>query len=437
MTSVHTARSEAGAGLAIGGGVLAGILTLAVVTGLLWLAGGGDDGLEAGGGAGGTGRVGSLVAAADLSVGDCMNFTSPNGGSARFVIADCEAAHVAQISAKVQHPDASGPYPGADDLKGWVAGRCRDVSETFINASMLETTLAVGSLVPDFEEWSAGNYDATCYVRQFDSSSLTSSVAGRGADFPRGEEVIVSRLIEGDCFVPAGGTNSYDLNSNSTVRLVSCDGEHNGVFFGRDRLDYPIGALFPGEDEVGDATSQRCGQLFTTHFGASSEGFNYRYWRPNQQSWDVDDRAILCAVLDSDPLTERLDPSTYDRFFDLETGQCFNLGPEETPDSLRLDDQVRVVPCDESHVGQMIGSGDLDLDLAEPFPADDGVQDLAGKECEQLFVDFVGTSPYESAFGNFPFWYPNQSGWEEGDRRYACAFLDSEPRTDTLEDADA
>ncbi len=164
---------------------------------------------------------------------------------------------------------------------------------------------------------------------------------------------------------------------------------------------------------------------------------NYRYWRPNQQSWDLDDRAILCAVLDTNPLQQRFDPGDYDRFFDLATGQCFNLGPEETSESLRLDDQVRLTDCNLAHLGQMIGSGDLDLDLTEPFPEGEGVLNLAGTECERLFVEFVGESPYESDYGNFPFWYPNQPGWEEGDRRYACAFLDNEPRLQSLENAGA
>lgn len=434
MISVNAAQRQSRPGLAIGAGVLAAVVTLAAVTGLLWLAGGSGDDVASGQGA--SGRVGDVVTAAELQPEDCMNFTTA-GAVARFTIIDCAAPHIAQVTARIAHPDAGGVYPGADAMTEWVGTRCGEQVEAFIGGPILETTLASGRILPDFNTWSAGDDSATCYVRLFDSTSLVGSLAGRGGDFPRTDDVVVSRLIEGDCFVPTQGTNSYDLNSNSPVVVVPCDGEHNGVFFGRDRLDEPISSLFPGEDVVGDATSRRCGELFSDHFGVPSAGFNYRYWRPNQQSWDLDDRTILCAVLDADPLTERFDPSEYEPFYELAIGRCFNLGPEETSDSLRLDDQVRVIGCTEPHVGQMIGSGELDVEPTDPFPADDGVQQLAGSECERLFVDFVGASPFESELGKFPFWYPNEPGWEDGDRRYACAFLESEPRTESLENAGA
>lgn len=434
MTSVHTANSGGRPGLAIGGGVLAGIITVAAVTGLVWFNGRANGETEAG--RQGGSRIGTLVAGAELQPGDCINFTSGSAAT-RFSIAGCDAPHIAQIVAKIEHPDAGGAYPGADAMAGWIGAQCDTLTATFIASPILETTLAEASLLPDFNDWSAGDHSASCYVKRFDSTSLTSSVEGRGAGNPRGDQIVVSRLLEGDCFAPPEGTNSYDLNSNSMVSLASCDEPHNGVFFGRALLDFPIGSLFPGEDEVGNVTSRRCGELFNQHFGAEAEGFNYRYWRPNQQSWDLDDRTILCAVLDADPLTERFDPSNYRPFFDTGIGDCFNLGPEETSDSLRLDDQVRLVDCGQSHVGQMIGSGQLEPDLAEPFPADDGVLQLAGTECERLFVDFVGASPFESDLGNFPFWYPNEPGWEDGDRRYACAFLESSPRTGSLQNAEA
>ncbi len=434
MTSVHTAPRQSRPGLAIGGGVLAGVFSLAIIAGLLWLAG--DSGDDVAAGQGSNGRVGDVVTAAELQPEDCMNFTG-TGSTARFTITDCGAPHIAQVTAKITHPDAGGVYPGADAMTEWVGVRCGERTEAFIGLPLLETTLADGRLLPDFNTWSAGDDGATCYVRRFDSTSLTGSLAGRGSGFPRTDQVVVSRLIDGDCFVPTAGTNSYDLNSNSPVMLVSCDDEHNGVFFGRDRLDQPIGSIFPGEDAVGDATSRRCGELFTEHFGVASDGFNYRYWRPNQQSWDLDDRTILCSVLDADPLVERFDPAGFEPFYELATGRCFNLGPEETSDSLRLDDQVRVVACTDPHVGQMIGSGELDVEPTEPFPADDGVQQLAGAECEQLFTGFVGASPFESELGKFPFWYPNEPGWEDGDRRYACAFLEGEPRSQSLENAGA
>lgn len=430
----RSANDDVNPPMAIGGGIAAGLATLAVIGGLIWLAGRSGESTEI---ATPATRIGTTVPNGELQAGDCFDFTTGSSATRQFRIADCDTSHLAQVSAKVDHPETNGDYPGTNSLKAWIGDRCDDLTADYIDAAILDTTLDADVLLPDGSDWLAGNGSATCYVKRLPSAPFTASAAGAGNDFPRGAEVVVSRLIDGDCFTPTDGTSSYDLNSNSNVMLVSCDTEHNGVFFGRALLDNPIGDAFPGEAEVGDATSARCSSLFEDHFGKQSTGFNYRYWRPNQQSWDLDDRQILCAVLDTNPLVKRFNPADYERFFDLAMGDCFNLGPEENDDSLRLDDQVLIVECGELHIGQMIGSGKLGLDLAEPFPEGDRILELAGGECERLFTEFVGASPYESDLGNFPFWYPNQPGWEEGDRRYACAFLEETPLDESREDAEA
>lgn len=436
MTSVQTAPGEPKTGLAIAGGIAAGLLTLAIIAGGVWAAGrsGSADEVAANGE---EARIGTAVGAAALSVGDCVNFNLGSTQRGRFTLTGCDSPHLAEITSRVEHPDSGGTYPGADAMGDWIADQCQAAAAVYIGLPLLETTLADGALIPDFDAWTNGNYRTACYLTKADSTSLTESVRNIGESYPRGDLVTVSRLIPGDCFVPSEGGSSYDLNSNSVVSLVPCTSGYNGVFFGRDTLDAPLGTLFPGEESVGETTSRRCAELFRAHFGVPASGFNYRYWRPNQQSWDLDDRDILCAVLDDKPLEEEFDPSLHEQFFELAVGDCFNLGPEETSDSLRLDDQVRVLPCTLAHVGQMIGSGNLEQDLTEPFPPDDGVLQLAGTECEQLFEDFVGISPYQSDLGNFPFWYPNEPGWEDGDRRYACAFLDDSPRSESLEAAEA
>lgn len=437
MASLHPAPGESRPGPVIAAGVIAGVVTVAVVAGALWLLGIiGDQSTETA--ADGTDpRLGSVVIGAALQPRDCMNYTGRGYDLSGFTIKDCDAAHLAEVTAKPEHPDARGDYPGQAAFKDWLGDRCSAEGEEYVGLPLLDTTLAYGSVVPTSEEWATGDYRATCIVESAGSITLTESVWGLGEQYLRDEQVVVSRLKPGDCFTPTGDVGSYDLNSNSVVNIVDCGEPHNGVFFGRGRLELALGELFPGEEEIGDLTSQQCAVLFRQHFDVAADGFNYRYWRPNQQSWNQDDRSILCAVLDANPMTERFDPSTHDQFFALTVGQCFNLGPEENTQTLRLDDRVRVLSCDEPHVGQMIGSGELEVDLIEAYPSEAGVKQLAGAECESLFDDFVGISPYESDFGKFPFWYPNEPGWNEGDRRYACAFLEEEPRTSSLENAEA
>lgn len=434
MTFASAATDQSKSAAAIGGGILAGLVTLAIVGGALWLTRD-DSGGAGANGQGATGRIGTSVAGAGLQPSDCFNFDSSAAIVTSFAIVACATPHQAQVAGKIEHPEAGGVYPGSDAMTEWIGDQCAAVVGSFIARPILDTTLADGALPPNRNDWTAGDYNAVCYVAATDGASLTGDVEGRGIDHTRGDQVVVSRLKLGDCFQPADGTAPYDLNSNSLVALVDCDAPHIGVFFGRGRLPSPIGAPFPGVGEVGDTTSRQCGELFQRFFGVAADGFNYRYWRPNEQSWAAGDRLILCAILDQNPLEVRFAPTEYQRLFELAPGTCFNLGPEETSESLRLDDQVRRVPCDEAHIGQMLGSGNLANPETEPFPPDEGVLDLAGAECEALFTDFIGISPFESQLGNFPFWYPNQSGWEAGDRRYACAFLEDTPRGESLEGA--
>lgn len=425
------ANDPAGPGLAVGGGILAGLLTLAIVTVLLVALGGED---EAAGSAD-TAQPGEPIEAVNLAAGDCVDPGSTTSSS--IILRDCASPHPAQVTGRLPFPNSDGAYPGADQLDLWVGQQCVRQADEYLGGSLLSTTLTADNILPDFDDWAEGNTSVVCTVSRLDGANLNLSLAGRAADFPRGGQVPVSRLMVGDCFKPTGDIDSYQLNSNSQVDLVDCGGTYNGVFFGRGSLDAPVsGADFPGDGEIGQLTSEQCGTLFEESFNVPAEGFNYRYWRPNEQSWNLGDRNILCAVLDAEPLSGPFAPDQYRPFFELAVGACFNLGPEETGRSLGLDDQVLPVECSQLHNGQMIGSGPLEADADTPYPGEDDVEQLAGLECERLFEDFVGISPFESELVNFPFWYPNESGWLQGDRRYACAFVEDVGQIGSLEGAE-
>jgi len=437
MTTVEQAQyrgaasDESSPSFAVGGGILAGLLTLGIVTALILALGGGDEDA----GAETAPQPGEPVEAIDLAAGNCIDPGSTT--SASIILRDCTTAHPAQVTGRLPFPSAGGTYPGADQLELWVAQQCVRSADEYLGTPLLATTLGADHLLPDFDDWAAGDTSVVCTVARLDGVNLDASIQGRGADFPRGAQIPVSRLMVGDCFEPSGQVDSYQLNSNSQVDLVDCAGLYNGVFFGRGILDAPVsGADFPGDGEIGQLTSEQCGVLFEESFGVSAEGFNYRYWRPNEQSWNLGDRNILCAVLDADPLSGPFEPADYRPFFDLATGDCFDLGPEETGRSLGLDDQVIPVECSQLHNGQMIGSGPLLAEPDTPYPGEEEVEQLAGLECERLFEDFVGISPFESELVNFPFWYPNDSGWGQGDRRFACAFVEDVGQVGSLEGAE-
>jgi hypothetical protein len=401
------------------------MITLSIILVLVQLGGGDESSRPA---------VGSVIGGPDLAAGDCIDIA---GGSAeRFILADCAVAHDGEVVQRLIHPAAGTDYPGPVALTAWLGNQCSEQAADYLGAPLLQTTLEARSNVPTIDEWVAGDGGITCYVASADRAPLTASVAGRAEAVARGSQIPVSRLIVGDCFAPPPGVAAYELNSNSAVVLIpGCEGAYNGVFFGRDELPGELGTPFAGDENVGSETSARCAALFTETFTTDAAGFNYRYWRPNEASWNTGDRQILCAILDDDPLLEPFDPDAFAPFHTVAVGTCFTLGPEETDQTLRLDDQVRLVDCASPHVGQMIASGDLQLPDTAAYPGDETLRTEASAECAALFEDFVGISPADSAYGRLPFWYPNQPGWESGDRRFACAVLEAESRTGSLEDS--
>ncbi len=275
MTSVSSLNGPPRPVLAVGSGIVAGMATLAMIWGLLALTG--DDTTEVATEAEPAG-AGSTVGIDGLAVGDCIDFEPVDGASADYRLIDCRDPHAAEVTGIVDHPEPDQAYPGAEALTEWLGDGCDTESADYLGAPVLATTLNSGSLLPDITSWTGGSRHAVCYLSRADGATLSVPLEGQADDFGRGDSVVVSRLMAGDCFQPETGTEAYDLNSNSPVLLVDCNGEHNGVFFGRTTLDYSLDAGFPGDEEIGQDTSDRCGELFTDHFDKSPDGFNYRYW---------------------------------------------------------------------------------------------------------------------------------------------------------------
>ena len=139
MIPTHPTNDDVNPPLAIGSGIAAGLATLAVVAGLVWLAGrSGDNGGEV---ASPLSRIGTTVSNGELLAGDCFDFTAGSSAIRQFRVANCDTSHLAQVTAKVTHPDAGGDYPGADSLKAWLGERCDSLTEVRIrHADHLDIT---------------------------------------------------------------------------------------------------------------------------------------------------------------------------------------------------------------------------------------------------------------------------------------------------------
>lgn len=391
-------------------GVVAGILTVAVgwfvLAQLGWLG------------------VADASAGLALEAGDCLRTTGDESPELQTV--DCSEPHDGEVAGIATHPDSGRPFPGAEVTTVWFRQRCREVTTDYLGADHLTTTMQAGIVVPTEGEWNDGIHRATCYLTVGeDSDPLTGSVRGRADDFARGDIVAIDRLVPGDCFVPAGSGDPFDLRSGDMVELADCEATFSGLFFGRGNLPFPDDVPIPSDDELTDSSTAACSNAFESFFGVESAvGFTFRFWRPSQARWDGGDREVLCAVLSDDPIDGPYEPVDYPELHKLGTGQCFRLLPEQTAESLSLDDHVRPVRCSELHGGQMIGGGRFDTGLR--FPGDAQSRALTEQECRSLFEAFIGVEPAASEFGRFPYWYPDEGAWAADDTRYACAILEDE-----------
>lgn len=370
-------------------------------------------------------RIGTTVAGIDLLAGDCIDFDIRVGNISSFDVVGCEEPHLAEISSQIEHPDAGQDYPGLDALNTWAADRCTLFSAEYINAELLDTSLAETPLLPDFADWSDGLYRVSCLITLDDESDLVQSVQGRGANYPRGDEIVVDRLKLGDCFNPVLTDSAFDLATLDPVQLVDCASNHQGLFFGRGELSYGGAEEYPGVDTVDNGAIALCDSSFIRFFGVDADGLNYRYWSPDTAGWRVGDRGVSCALIDDQGLPEEFDFATHQPLVSLPTGSCFVFAPEQNVESLGIDEQVKPVECSSPYNGQLFAYGELP-DTGD-FPGDDAVDTQVLEICIAEFTSFVGISPTASAAGDFTYWFPTEGGWNETDRRWLCAILADEP----------
>jgi hypothetical protein len=115
---------------------------------------------------------------------------------------------------------------------------------------------------------------------------------------------------------------------------------------------------------------------------------------------------------------------------DLELGDCIDeprdepMGPDDIPTVLA----VNVRPCHESHDAEVVGVVRHPAGDEAAFPGENAIFRHAKGACAEAFEEWVGVEFAESSLDLF-FLYPNDEGWEFGDRIIQCVAypLDGQP----------
>jgi hypothetical protein len=94
----------------------------------------------------------------------------------------------------------------------------------------------------------------------------------------------------------------------------------------------------------------------------------------------------------------------------LSYGDCYNDVDDEAVED------VRVVPCEQPHQGEVTGSVVL---VPGPYPGRDGSVAAAQRTCDEEFERYVGSTVTETSLRPH-FWSPGRKMWESGDRTVVC-----------------
>ena len=287
--------------------------------------------------------------------------------------------------------------------------------------AIYEASAAAGKPVPVAFVVGSHPIDHLAAVMRLPSDDLALMSSLRGAPLP------VVKCVTNDVRVPADAEWVLEgyIDARGHVEPEGPYGEFLG-YYGAVKRN-PVFHL--------TAITRRRDALFQTFFSVPAPGLNYRYWHPDGTTWGTGDRQVDCVVLDPEALPSPLDFTAYKPMYDLPVGTCFVLPPEETRDSLGLDDKVQSVDCASQYNGQVFYTGTSPS--AGGYPGDGALDSQTLDSCLASFQSFVGIDAQSSAVGDFLYWFASEAGWGAGDYRIACAVVVDEGRTGSTQNTKA
>lgn len=99
-----------------------------------------------------------------------------------------------------------------------------------------------------------------------------------------------------------------------------------------------------------------------------------------------------------------------------DVGACFDPIADREDGSLLA---IRILPCEEPHLGEVLGIGEIDARPDEPFPGDSAVQADGEAICFDIFEAYVGV-PYHRSRVGMAVYSPVRETWGAGDRAVWC-----------------
>ena len=107
---------------------------------------------------------------------------------------------------------------------------------------------------------------------------------------------------------------------------------------------------------------------------------------------------------------------------DLQVGDCYDLpGDSGTADASAVIDTTHATKCTDPHHYEVFYRGDMSMSA---YPAKSDRQAWVKANCVPAFESYVGTT-VDATTLTFYLFYPDDTGWAQGDRGAQCALADA------------
>ena len=303
-----------------------------------------------------SGQLSAELPATEVTEGDCINSTLPEGISIEtVVIVVCSGPWEYRVLGLFEIDSQDG-YPEKTLFASRASENCdRRYSVT---------------LYPSQETWILGDRTVSCLQQSFGLSVVDPAKLDR--------LVGVTTVKLGECFDEALETGGV------LIELVDCSGPWEYRVLGSFKVDDQDN--FPGGDYFGGLAYENCDRRYSGHL------------YPSQETWILGDRTVSC-LQESFGLSV-VDPAKLDRLVGVTTvklGECFDEALE-TGEVL-----IELIDCSGPWEYQVLES--LKVDDHDNFPGDTYFEKLAYENCDRRY--------------SFLF-YPSQETWILGDRTVSC-----------------
>lgn len=199
-----------------------------------------------------------------------------------------------------------------------------------------------------------------------------------GRDVPEsGERIAVFDIAVGDCFDTSGLDQYQDEEGGSEydVTLYPCDVPHEAEAFGTHEIS-GFGA-YPGTEELMELANTECNRLVTSYIldtWVLGEDIQIFYYHPEQASWDMGDREILCFFGRGDSRSMSASLRTDEDALSADALRYLEItGP--------LESTVRLEPADEDLTTNREWAGEM------AAAVEDEITELSGATWSEAGVD--------------------------------------------------